>query len=177
MDALVAASERGIKVKALMDTGHVFHGRTAAMPERVRTLIKAGVDVRKVKGITGCSGIQHSKTIFADDHLLIGSCNWTTASRSNHESDAVISLSAYGKVAWTAHFAQRLVQCEPLTTRDCDAGQAHRDGERPAEQSGTASSSTSTQEIGATQRKFTIAAARKKERLAAATSALSLEDY
>ena len=38
-------------------------------------------------------GKQHSKTVLVDDWLLIGSCNWTTSSRSNLERDALIQLA------------------------------------------------------------------------------------
>ena len=39
-------------------------------------------------------GIQHSKTLIVDIRMLVGSCNWTTSSRSNLERTALIQVQS-----------------------------------------------------------------------------------
>ena len=51
-------------------------------------------------GLNGESGIQHSKTVLADEPVLIGSCNWTTSSRQNHEIGVLLSLNEVGLAAY-----------------------------------------------------------------------------
>ena len=51
------------------------------------------------RGVSGNSGIQHSKTVLSNEYLIVGSCNWTSASRENHEEDMLVALNEAGLVA------------------------------------------------------------------------------
>ena len=67
----------------------------------------AGAKVFLTAGVTSSQGIQHSKTVLVDDHLLLGSTNWTNSSRTNTEGDVVVKLNERGQDGW----AERLKAC------------------------------------------------------------------
>ena len=92
-DALKDATRRGVEVELIADHGHTLTGATMAMVERLEGLRAAGIQVSLTEGVTGNSGIQHSKTLLCDEHVIVGSCNWTTSSRSNQEMSVLISLN------------------------------------------------------------------------------------
>ena len=43
------------------------------------------------------TGIQHAKTVLADEKLVVGSCNWTVSSWANSEIAVEIRLSPSGE--------------------------------------------------------------------------------
>ena len=55
-----------------------------------------GPEYRRVNRAVAGTGIQHAKTLLADDFLIIGSCNWTTSSRANSELGALVHLTPRG---------------------------------------------------------------------------------
>ena len=44
----------------------------------------------------GGRGLLHAKSLLIDDFLLLGSTNWTTSSKANHELSALLELSQDG---------------------------------------------------------------------------------
>ena len=70
------------------------------MVDRLSQMKAGGVKVLLSAGVSGDSGIQHSKTVLCDEYAVIGSCNWTTASRSNHEIDVLLALNEVGLAAY-----------------------------------------------------------------------------
>ena len=56
----------------------------------------AGVVVRLTHGSTGKSGLQHSKTLLVDEHMIVGSANWTNSTLNNQECSALIHLNNEG---------------------------------------------------------------------------------
>ena len=133
-----------------------MRGTTADQMNRLESLRAQGVEVRLARGVSS-GGIQHSKTLFVDDtFFLSGSTNWTYSSRSNHEVNTLVELSAGGSVA----VAQKLKYLREvsvlLTMEEVRASQVLRDGRSRAK----------TQEPVdryATARKFSIARARSRE--------------
>ena len=99
-EALVRAAVRGLDVTAILDANHALKGSTTWMVDRLSTMKVGRVKVRLSHGLTGESGIQHSKTVLCDEYVVIGSCNWTTSSRSNHEIDVLLALNEVGLAAY-----------------------------------------------------------------------------
>ena len=98
-EALVECAQRGLEATAFLDMGHALKGSTVWMIDRLSALKKGGVKVYLSHGTNGISGIQHSKTFLADEFLLVGSCNWTNASRQNHEECTLTALNEEGLAA------------------------------------------------------------------------------
>ena len=97
--ALVDAGKRGVDVEVALDTSHTLTGSITWMVERLSEIKSGGVKVMLSRGVSGNSGIQHSKTVLSDEFLIVGSCNWTSASRENHEEDMLVALNEAGIVA------------------------------------------------------------------------------
>ncbi len=55
------------------------------------------------RGVQG-NGIQHAKTLHTDQGSIVGSCNWTTSSRSNKERGLLVRFDP----AWSETYRQRL---------------------------------------------------------------------
>ena len=109
-EALTEAKQRGVPiVETFFDRNHSQFGTTGEMMERLATLHRGAVEVYLTKG-AGAGGIQHSKTLFVDGYLLIGSTNWTSNSRSNHEMNCVIRLSKEGEEAHEERLADTGLQ-------------------------------------------------------------------
>ena len=64
------------------------------------------------RGVTS-GGIQHSKTLFVDGFYIVGSTNWTSSSRSNHESSVLLELSRDG----VESVNQKLTYMREVSTR------------------------------------------------------------
>ena len=54
-------------------------------------------EYKKVGRIVTGTGIQHAKTVLADDMLVVGSCNWTVSSKGNSEISVLIRMHASGE--------------------------------------------------------------------------------
>ena len=94
-EALVQTSMSGVQVQVLVDRGHSLKGTTSAQMERLDALRKKGVEVFLSRGVTS-GGIQHSKTLYVDHFYIVGSTNWTSSSRSNHEMSVLLKLEESG---------------------------------------------------------------------------------
>ena len=83
---------------------------TRDMRQTLEQLISNGVEVRGQSGheiraeylaagrsVPAARGAMHAKSLLVDQYLIIGSTNWTTASRSN--ADMSVKLRAKGKDA------------------------------------------------------------------------------
>ena len=95
-EALSRAAKRGVDVKVYADCCHTLRGCTKFQPVRFREMKDSGVVVRLTHGSTGKSGLQHSKTLLVDEHLIVGSANWTNSTLSNQECSALIHLNDGG---------------------------------------------------------------------------------
>ena len=117
VEAMIACRERGADVRAVLDRQATVAGRTRGQLSCGLQLAAAGVQVRVVSGAlivdeyaavgrrvaSHLKGIQHSKTVAvkttAAVRALIGSVNWTTSSRANHEAAAVVEVNGAAKDA------------------------------------------------------------------------------
>lgn len=84
-DALIAARDRGVKVRVIIDESHVY----PKADTQIKKLINAGdgIEVRTIRG-TRSYGVMHNKITIHDKSLVTtGSYNWTFAATfSNYEN-------------------------------------------------------------------------------------------
>ena len=105
---------------------------------RLQELASQGVDVRVLVGTAydveyravqrptfGGVGLQHSKAVHTDVGTIVGSCNFTTASRANRELGVLLQLDA----------KEVEVQRRSMSTAIAE-GMLLRDAEKLAEQRG-----------------------------------------
>ncbi len=74
-DALVAAKERGVEVRGLVDAGESSNSYDRPI---IKELTDAGISVVTEKHPTG-TGIMHIKAIVTDQAYALGSYNWTNS--------------------------------------------------------------------------------------------------
>ena len=157
--ALVEAAQRGVQAQLFVDKGHSIKGSTSAQMDRLEMLRRGGVEVYLAKGVTS-GGIQHSKTLLVDGYYLCGSTNWTSSSRSNHESSMLIELSDEGKKAVMQKLGYMMQDAELLTQETVKRAQEFREV-----RSRGRSADPSPHRFGETARRFSIARARSREAL------------
>jgi len=162
-DELAAAQGRGIDVTVIVDRNHMLTGATNYMVERLSGLKSAGVPVWLSRGISGSTGIQHSKTLRADDLLIMGSTNWTNASRLNQEMSVLIKLNEDGLTAYEERVKTYLGLSCPFSDALEESGVKNRNA-RGIRGGGSRSTSVSTMERYATAKRFSIARARSASR-------------
>lgn len=90
--ALLKASERGVRVRMIIDESHVY----PRAHTEIKKLIEGGIEIRTLRG-TGRYGVNHNKILICDnDAVATGSYNWTfSATFSNHENTMVARHPAY----------------------------------------------------------------------------------
>lgn len=95
-DALIAARDRGVKVRVIIDESHVY----PRADTQIKRLIQAGdgIEVRTLRG-TRSYGVNHNKITIHDKTLVTsGSYNWTFGSTfSNYENMIVMRHPLYVK--------------------------------------------------------------------------------
>ena len=103
-DSVIAARQRGIAVRMGFDRKTLCSGVPRDMHQLAQELESQGCEVRTMVGASiadeyravnrsaGGQGIQHAKAALVDGDLILGSCNWTTSSRSNFELCVHIQL-------------------------------------------------------------------------------------
>ena len=97
-DALVDARRRGVEVRVAVDKKMSLGGTTRDQMQVLKAMAANGVKVRVCQGRgyseeyqavgrrpIGGLGAQHSKTLLTEKGAVVGSTNWTTASRANVE--------------------------------------------------------------------------------------------
>ncbi len=95
-DALIAAKDRGVKVRVIIDESHVY----PKADSQIKKLMQAGegIEVRTLRG-TRSYGVNHNKISIFDKTLVItGSYNWTFQSTyDNYENQISIRHQTYVK--------------------------------------------------------------------------------
>jgi len=95
-DALIAARDRGVKVRVIIDNNHVY----PSADTQIKKLMQAGdgIEVRTLRG-TRDYGVTHNKITIHDKTLVTaGSYNWTfSATFSNYENMLVFRNPVYVK--------------------------------------------------------------------------------
>ncbi|HVM59168.1 MAG TPA: phospholipase D-like domain-containing protein [Candidatus Paceibacterota bacterium] len=85
-DALVAAKQRGLDVRGLVDAGESANSYDAPL---IRELVAAGIPVETEKHADG-NGIMHIKAIVTDSAYALGSYNWTGSATT--ENDELLEI-------------------------------------------------------------------------------------
>lgn len=138
-EALIDASRRGAGVQVIADYRTTLGGNTRDQVQRLRALRSAGIAVLLASGIeiqpeyaavnrsvrTG-QGIQHSKVLRMDEYLIVGSANWTTSSKCNVETCALVQLEAEGRKEFDRRVELILRRSTPLTPEVEDAAERKR---------------------------------------------------
>ena len=153
-DALIRGATRGISFLLFVDRNQTLSGSTQWMVERVRELREAGVTVYVTRGPAN-SGIQHSKTLLVDSFFMVGSCNWTSCSRSNHECSSLLALQAPGLLAVDERIRYLKESGRVLSSLDLAEGQKRRDNRCQSR-----GKSVPTKDRYSTAKRFSIARAR-----------------
>ena len=105
VDALKRAKARHVDVIFVIDRGYTLSCKTKECMPRLQELEAHGIKVRLASGhsakeeyrAVGRSfsgrGIVHGKVVHTENESVIGSCNWTTSSRTNEEVSLHVKLS------------------------------------------------------------------------------------
>ena len=81
---------------------------------RLAELRRNGAEVFLTRG-PHSGGIQHSKVLYVDGRVLLGSTNWTNSSRSNFVMNVLIELSAEGEMEFLEQIHLLRARSELLT--------------------------------------------------------------
>ena len=93
-------------------------------------------EYRLVNRTVSGQGIQHAKSALVGDELIVGSCNWTTSSRSNYELGVLIRLRESSVAQVKAVFEERLRT--GVLLREDPGARARRPYERSSSRSASA---------------------------------------
>ena len=105
VEELIAARVRKVEVRALFDKRQAYGNATRRMKGALRRMAAYGVEVRTISGFelagvyhgyVAGSGVLHAKVLATEASLIVGSCNWTTASQANQEWDVQVQLNESG---------------------------------------------------------------------------------
>lgn len=84
-DALLAAAERGVEVRVLLDGGPIG-GMTTRQREQLDRLVAGGVEVRVLGGPHARFAYHHPKYAVVDDDALVMTENWKPAGTGGYDS-------------------------------------------------------------------------------------------
>ncbi|RLM59881.1 phosphatidylserine synthase [Halobellus sp. Atlit-31R] len=84
-DVLLAAVDRGVRVRVLLDGGPVG-GMTTGQRTQLDRLVAGGVDVRVIDGPHARFAFHHPKYAVSDDDALVLTENWKPAGTGGHDS-------------------------------------------------------------------------------------------
>ncbi|WP_256307838.1 phospholipase D-like domain-containing protein [Halobellus litoreus] len=84
-DALLAAADRGVRVRVLLEGGPVG-GMTTAQREQLDRLVAGGVEVRVIDGPHARFAFHHPKYAVADDDALVLTENWKPSGTGGRDS-------------------------------------------------------------------------------------------
>ena len=137
VEGLVGLKRRGGSVAVLVDRKFANNGRCRGQYAALARLQAEGIPVFASDGQNRRSfgGAMHTKAIRVDQTLLVGSCNWTGASRGNFELGTEIDLSDTGRREFEAIFLGRLSQATPWrqTSREPTGSGGSRGSEETTE--------------------------------------------
>lgn len=100
VNALVAARDRGVRVRVILDEKRVFPKRNAD----IQRLLDAGMAVRVMNG-RGRSGAMHNKFAVLDGALLInGAHNWSATAENTNAENTIFTAEPYYIQVFGAEF-------------------------------------------------------------------------
>ena len=107
--ALISCKESGHSPIVYVDHRNTLGNTARDQLVRLLELRSNGIPVRVVKGhlmkeayeadgrsSIGGRGLLHAKALIIDDFLMLGSTNWTTSSKANHEMSVLLELNREG---------------------------------------------------------------------------------
>ena len=126
---LITAASSGSAVIGVFDKKMAVSGQTRLMMGQLSRMAAGGVAVRVLEGdlttadyeAVGRSGqnfkgIQHAKGLLVyrrdEAYALVGSCNWTTASRANSEMSLALRAKAEGAGSLLKHFGVPVIRSD-----------------------------------------------------------------
>jgi hypothetical protein len=144
---LLIAKAMGASVRVVLDESQTLRGGTRDCKQQVGRLLTNGVEVRVLTGQSCAAayaeagrsiashirGIHHCKSIVVDDYAVIGSCNWTTSSRSNFEMGVLCRIEGYGRVALDTKLDEIWDAASPLEAADLEKETGSHSARRSSE--------------------------------------------
>ena len=104
-DALIAAHQRGVEVKILVDRSQL-----KSRYSQVRHVMKQGIAV----AVDKVSGIAHNKVMIVDDaYVLTGSFNWTNAAEERNAENLLLIRDVKLNGIYTAEWKKRAAKALP----------------------------------------------------------------
>ena len=161
-NALAEATSRGVIVSVYVDRRHSYNGTTEAQMQRLSELRSKGIEVFLTDGAVS-SGIQHSKCLLADDYFIVGSTNWTSNARSNHEVSVLLELNLTGKEAVNRKLSF-IKKKSQLLTQDLISSSTSLRSEKRVAQLRSKSVDPDQREQYATAKRFSLARARSQQK-------------
>ncbi len=117
VDAMIAARDRGVRVRVVLDDKHVFPKRNAD----IQRLLDSGMDVRVMRG-RGRSGAMHNKyAIFDGVGLQTGSANWTSFAGTASYENMLFIYDPYVIAGYQANFEWMWNQSRLVSSPDAQA--------------------------------------------------------
>jgi len=117
VEAMIAARDRGARVRVVLDDKHVFPKRNAD----IQRLLDAGMDVRVMRG-RGRSGSMHNKyAIFDGAGLQTGSANWTWFAETSSYENMLFIYEPYTIAGYQANFEWMWNQSRLASSPDSQA--------------------------------------------------------
>ena len=113
---------RFVSVRILADERETLKGTTKRQALCLWSLVKLGV---KVELVRKAKGQQHSKSLLIGSTLLLGSANWTSNSRNNHEMVLAVELNDRGRARYYQLVGE--MRSRSMTAQDFDVARAHQD--------------------------------------------------
>ena len=126
---------------------------------RLAELRRNGAEVFLTRG-PHSGGIQHSKVLYVDGRVLLGSTNWTNSSRSNFEMNVLIELTAEGEMEFMEQIHLLRCRSELLTSNSIRSSSAERLQKNIAK----ARSKSAEPKHSAAESCFSIAESRRRNR-------------
>ncbi|KAF0125363.1 MAG: phospholipase D/transphosphatidylase [Elusimicrobia bacterium] len=117
VSAMIAARDRGVRVRVVLDDKHVFPKRNAD----IQRLLDSGMDVRLMRG-RGRSGSMHNKyAIFDGVGLQTGSANWTWFAETASYENMLFLYDPYTIAGYQANFEWMWNQSRLASSPDAQA--------------------------------------------------------
>ena len=110
-----------VSVKILADERETLKGTTKRQALCLWSLVKLGV---KVELVRKSKGQQHSKTLLIGSTLMLGSANWTSNSRNNHEMVLAVELDDRGRSRYYQLCGE--MRSRSMNQQDFDSARAHQ---------------------------------------------------
>jgi phosphatidylserine/phosphatidylglycerophosphate/cardiolipin synthase-like enzyme len=108
--ALVAAHQRGVNVKILIDRSQLTKKNS-----QISFLLKKGIPV----WVDMIQGIAHNKVMILDeDYVLTGSFNWTDAAQQQNAENLILIRDRHINQIYQENWERRMAQAQPTTLQD-----------------------------------------------------------